>query len=137
MELLSPLLAHIVLVFVLMFLMGRSRINELKLKKTHMSDIALGQPNWTTKTTQISNSFNNQFQMPVLFYVVILLLLLTKQSDPWQLALAWAFVAFRYLHAIIHITSNRVTHRFYAYLIANALLLIMIVRFALIHFQLL
>lgn len=133
MDFISPILAHMLLVFILMFLMGFSRVKALKEMKVKIPDIALGQPNWPEKTTQIANSFNNQFQMPILFYVLILLLLLTKGADPWQLGLAWAFVAMRYFHAIIHITHNKIRHRFYAYLVGNVILMSMFARFVITH----
>jgi hypothetical protein len=47
----------------------------------------------------------------VLFYVLMILLLITRQADIIQVALAWIFVLTRVAHAYVHVTSNRVPVR--------------------------
>ena len=106
-----PLLAQVVLTFVLLGLTGYSRVSSVRRGETKVRDIALGQPNWPAHITKIGNSYNNQFQLPVLFYVVTILALITRQADFLFVILSWLFVALRYVHAFIHTTSNRVSQR--------------------------
>lgn len=54
----------------------------------------------------------NQFEAPVLFYVIVLTAFVTKQSETWLVALAWAYVALRFIHTYVHLTSNVVIVRF-------------------------
>ncbi|SFC06939.1 MAPEG family protein [Pseudoalteromonas denitrificans] len=66
-------------------------------------------PEIVTKTTR---NFNNQFEIPVLFYVITsLYLMFDLGNDTTALIFAWLFVILRYCHAYIHITYNHVLHR--------------------------
>jgi hypothetical protein len=58
----------------------------------------------------------------VLFYVLCAALVLTGGSTPGFVSAAWAYVALRIVHSLIHVTYNRVTHRFLVY-VASTLLL--------------
>ena len=62
-----------------------------------------------------ADNFRNLFEVPVLFFAVCLLLLLTGLADTLQATLAWVYVGLRAVHSLIHLTYNRVMHRFLAY----------------------
>lgn len=108
---LLPVFAMVLLTFVLLFMTAMARRNDLAGRRVQARDIALGQLAWTPQTQQYGNSYNNQFQLPVLFYVVMTLALITKQADLLFVVLAWVFVALRVVHAFIHVTNNRVMRR--------------------------
>ena len=72
--------------------------------------------------TQAAENFQNLFEVPVLFYVLCVAIALNGGSTPGLLAAAWAYVGLRALHSLIHVTYNRVVHRFVAY-VASTLLL--------------
>ena len=110
-----------------------SRVGALKRGEAKIADIALGQPNWPPKVQQISNSYTNQFQLPVLFYVLTVLAIITRHADFLFVVLAWLFVVTRLVHAYIHATSNYVRHRFNAFLVGALILLAMWVIFAVRH----
>lgn len=74
------------------------------------------------KLTNQSDNLENLFELPVLFFTVIVVLFLTKNVDSIFVMLCWAFVATRGVHSWIHCTGNRILHRFYAYLISSAIL---------------
>lgn len=69
-----------------------------------------------------SDNFKNLFEAPVLFYVAIITIYATQMADFVLVALASAFVLFRYLHSFIHISYNRVIHRFSVYIISTSIL---------------
>lgn len=66
--------------------------------------------------TQTSRSFNNQFEVPLLFYVACTLHISLGIESVVGLVFAWAFVLLRAVHACIHLTYNRVQHRMLAFL---------------------
>jgi hypothetical protein len=72
--------------------------------------------------TQAAENFRNLFEVPVLFYVLCVALVLEGGSTPGFVATAWAYVGLRSIHSLIHVTYNRVTHRFLVY-VASTLLL--------------
>jgi hypothetical protein len=108
---LVPLFVQVLLVFILMVWMAKERQSAIRRGEVHPRDIALREPKWPPKAMQVANCFSNQFEIPVLFYVVTILALITRQADLLFVLLSWVFVILRYIHAFIHTTSNRVPRR--------------------------
>ncbi|KRA51092.1 hypothetical protein ASD77_15815 [Pseudoxanthomonas sp. Root65] len=81
--------------------------------------------------TRASDNFRNMFELPVLFYAGVLLAAQLGVSDGVSLALAWAFVALRAVHSLVHCTFNHVMTRFVAYALATLVLIAFWVRLAL------
>ena len=106
-----PLFVQVLLTFVVMFGMMYCRTSTLQRGETRFEDIALREPNWPTKATQFANSFANQLELPILFYVLTILEILTRNADLIFVILAWIFVATRMLQAVIHVTNNDVRLR--------------------------
>jgi len=77
-----------------------------------------------------TRTFMNLLEVPVLFYVVCILMLVTRQCDAAQVQLAWAFVGMRVLHAVIYIGINYVPARLGAYLAGCVTLAVIWSRFA-------
>jgi len=77
-----------------------------------------------------SNNLKNLFEVPVIFYVLCLLMLITQKADTVFLYAAWAYVALRVVHSVIQCTSNIVERRFAVYLLSCLALWFMVGRFA-------
>lgn len=75
-----------------------------------------------------SNNFKNLFELPVIFYAVCLYLTVTGQVDGFYTNCAWAFLALRCVHSLIHCSYNRVAHRFGVYILSAIALWLMVVR---------
>ncbi len=127
---LLPVFLMVFLTIGLMFYMGRVRTNALK-SGTKIRDIALNEPNWPEDAAKASNCFNNQFQIPILFYVLVALALPLRQMDLVMVLLSWVFVVSRFAHAYIFISSNHVPTRFSAYFAGVLVLMAMWIYFAL------
>ena len=108
---LMPMFAQVALTFVLLFWMGFLRTQALRSGAVKPEQIALRQPHWPLRVTQIGNAYHNQLELPVLFYVVTLLALITETLDVTLYVLSWMFVLSRLVHAYIHVTSNRLDRR--------------------------
>jgi hypothetical protein len=112
---------QVLLTMAILVLMGRERVPRVMRGEIPVEKIAVERDAYPLKARLLSNNFDNQFQLPVLFYVGALLAL--SVSPSWfDVALAWLFVASRYVHAVIHVTHNRVTQRFAAYSAGLAIL---------------
>lgn len=129
-SILLPVFVQVALTFVILVWMARSRVNAVKTKQVRIGDVVLGQLNWPPKVQQISNNYHSQLQLPVLFYVLMLLAIITRQADLLIVVLAWLFVASRLVHAYIHTTSNYIGHRFNAFAVGFFILLAMWIIFA-------
>jgi hypothetical protein len=113
--------AQVFLTLAILVLMGRERVPRVMSGEIKAADIAVERTAYPLKARLLSNSFDNQFQLPVLFYVAAIL---TLYATPmWiDVVLAWLFVALRCVHAFIHVTSNHLTRRFAAYTAGLAVL---------------
>jgi hypothetical protein len=69
-----------------------------------------------------SDNFKNLFETPVLFYMAIAVALVLFIQNPLLDSMAWAFVMLRGVHSVVHITYNRVVHRFIVYFSSTLLL---------------
>jgi hypothetical protein len=129
-DFLLPVFVEVGLTFILLLMTAVKRVSHLNTGEVKADDIALGEPGWPRRTTQYGNAFRNQLEVPVLFYVLIAFILITTAGDILLLALAWAFVVLRVIHAYIHTTNNIVIWRGRAYGAGVAVLIAMWVIFA-------
>src|SRR6202035_3825899 len=103
---LLPVFVQVGLTFVLLLWMAGARRQTLVKGETKIRDIALGQPNWPARATQIGNCYRNQFELPLLFYILIALALPLRHADLFMVLMSWVFVVARCVHAGIFVTSN-------------------------------
>jgi len=122
---LLPLFVEVVLTFGLMLWMGVLRNDDCRSGTVKPQEIALREPKWPARTTQVANSFSNQFELPVLFYVLTILEWVTRHAGVLFIWLAWIFVIFRVLQAYVHATNNNVRLRGAFYSVAAVALMIM------------
>jgi hypothetical protein len=128
---LLPVFVMIGLTFALLIGMVGARRSALVSRETRIKDIALGQPNWPEHATQIGNCYRNQFELPVLFYVLIAIALPIRHADLIIVVLSWVFVIARLIHAGVFVSSNNLGRRSMAWLVGALVLLVMWVYFAL------
>jgi hypothetical protein len=127
---LLPVFVQVALTFALLIWMASARTASVKRGETKLRDIALGQSAWPAKPMQISNCYDSQFQIPLLFYVLVILAWMTKQADLIFVVMAWIFVLSRLAHAYIHTGSNHVPTRFRVFAVGMIVLLLMWIVFA-------
>jgi hypothetical protein len=128
---LLPVLVLVGLTFALLLWMASVRGRALGNRETSLKDIALGQPNWPERTARIGNCFSNQFELPLLFYILIALALPLRHADLVIVLLSWVFVVTRFAHAGIFVSSNNVQQRSLAWFAGVLVLLAMWIYFAL------
>jgi hypothetical protein len=128
---LLPVFVLVGLTFVLLMWMAGARRGALVGGQTRVRDIVLGQPNWPTRATQIGNCFRNQFELPVLFYILIALALPLRHADNLIVLMSWLFVITRLVHAGIFVSSNDLNARSLAWFAGVLVLFVMWIYFAL------
>ncbi|RUT28556.1 MAPEG family protein [Arsenicitalea aurantiaca] len=133
--LIGAALAQGLLAFVILWVMGSVRLPLIARGKVSVAKIALDKGAWPENAQKLSNAFDNQFQLPVLFYVAVMIAL-HLGAGALEAVLAWAFVGSRIVHAFIHTTTNQVFQRFWAFIAGMAILfclwVVLIVRLILI-----
>jgi hypothetical protein len=135
--LLLPLLAQIALTFIVMLTMYQKRVTEMKSKRIHPQRTKTRSTahGVLTDSESAANNYSNLLESPILFYVAILLTLILMVQDSILVVLAWTYVATRYAHSFIHVTYNRVMHRFTVFVFSSFVLLAIWVRIGWIIIQ--
>lgn len=128
---LLPVFVLVGLAFFLLLYMTTARTGALKRRETSLKDIALGQPNYPARVKQIGDCFSNQFEIPVLFYILIALALPLRHADLFIVLMSWVFVVLRFIHAGIFVTTNNVQQRGLVWFSGVVVLLAMWLYFAL------
>jgi hypothetical protein len=134
----APFFATVFLTLLVWVYMYIRRIGFITSQKIRPQDLAAPSPVvhiWPPAVSNPSDNLKNLFEIPVLFYVLVLYLFITKQVDAIYVNAAWVFVVFRALHSIVHCTFNLIMLRFYLYLFATLAVWFIAIRAAFIYFS--
>jgi hypothetical protein len=119
-ELFFPVLAMVALTMVVWVRLYAVRIPEMRRLRIHPQAVATSaQKSARLVDTRAADNFSNLFEVPVLFYLALIVAYLTQQASPLVLGLAWGFVAGRMLHSLIQCSYNQVMHRFTVYVLST------------------
>jgi len=132
----GPFFATMFLTLVVWVYMYVRRISFITSNKLSSQDLAVPGELARLSPPAVSNpsdNLKNLFEIPVLFYALVLYLFVMKQVDALYVGAAWVFVAFRALHSAVHCTFNLVMLRFYLYLIATLAVWFIAIRAALVY----
>jgi hypothetical protein len=125
-----PVLAHVLLIYIVYGVLGRRRYGAVKSGEAKVGQYKVRSTEPASSLTVAANLVN-QFELPVLFYVLCLTLHVTNGVNYLTLALMWIFVASRYVHASVHLTSNNLLLRSRSFFVGAVILLIGWIWFAL------
>lgn len=131
-EILYPVVAMVALTCIVQFSLMKARVDAIKRARVNPQAIAgsEGFDRIMQGTENISDHFENLFEMPVLFYIAAIAIAALQLSDSFYVIAAWAFVVGRVAQAIIHCTYNKIMHRFYAYFFSSMIVWLIWVRLA-------
>jgi hypothetical protein len=106
---LLPVLIQVALTLVLLFMTrdGGPGYRDVRFKD---------EPNDPTGAVRVASAYNSQFQLPVLFYVVVALALFVRRADFLFVILSFVFVAARLAHAyaVVVVNDARLRHAAFA-----------------------
>ncbi len=119
--LIAAVLVQGLIAAVLLLALGAIRLPLVHAGRIKVDDVALSRDPWPIQEKRVSNAFDNQFQLPVLFYVACGLALYFGPGA-LEAILAWLFVLTRIAHAAVFATTNNVGQRFAAYSLGFAVL---------------
>ena len=112
-----PTFALVLLIFVVWAVMFVQRFGHLRRNPPGEGDLASSAAamRYFQPVEMAANNFSNLFEMPVLYFALVPLLLVTHHGNHLQAVLAWVFVALRVVHSVIHIGPKQVMPRFLVY----------------------
>ena len=118
-----PAVAMVALTFAVWWRMYFTRIGQMKRERIHPQAVATSAQAAARLTESCAaDNFRNLFELPVLFYLALVVAALTQQVNVVTISLAWLFVLLRVVHSAIHCTYNKVMHRFYVYFAGGMML---------------
>jgi len=128
----NPFLAMMLLTLVVWIYMYVRRLSfifsrRLDPKQMTPSELARLTP---SRVSTPSDNLKNLFEMPTVFYAVVLYIYVTNKVDAVYVAAAWTFFLFRALHSVVHCTFNFIPLRFVLYVISAMAVWFMVVRAA-------
>jgi hypothetical protein len=122
-EILRPAFALAAWTFLVLLLIPFVRVRSVRRREIAPNDFKYGESQAVPPDVSIPNrNYMNLLEMPMLFYVVCILLYVTAGTTRPAILLAWAYVALRVIHSLIHLTYNHILHRLVAFTLSNAAL---------------
>jgi len=118
----APMLAMVAITVLVWIRLYQTRLREMRARHIPPQALASRAQGAALHDTRAADNFSNLFELPVLFYVAVLVAQATGQTGSVVLLLAWGFVALRALHSLIHCSYNRVIHRFTAFMLSALVL---------------
>ncbi|HVZ68235.1 MAG TPA: MAPEG family protein [Rhizomicrobium sp.] len=129
-QILLPMGALALLTFIVLLFIPVRRFRAAFAGKVTAEDFKFGESERVPGHVSLANrNYMNLTELPVLFYVACLMFYVTNRVDQNVIWIAWAYVALRVLHSLIHITYNNVIHRLSVFAISNFVLIWMWVMF--------
>lgn len=122
-----PVIGQILLTMSMFFILAARKAKAVKSGKEDRAKAALDNKAWCDDVVKVSNNIDNQFQTPVLFYVVCIALFALNGVSMISLILAWGYMLSRCVHAHIHIGSNYIPHRLPVFLLGCIMLLLLVI----------
>ena len=126
-----PVVGHISLTILLYLHLTRVKVREIKAGTVNRKEVAANQDLWPLSVRLINNNLRNQFETPVLFYVISIMLMSLGKATHMTLAIAVVYVGLRCAHSVVHTTSNNVSLRMPIFAL-SVVLLIVLLGFALV-----
>lgn len=115
--------------FAVLLMVPRARFGAARKRLVSARDFAAGESENVPEDVRLPNrNYMNLLELPVLFYVACLTLYVMQRADGPALGLAWAFVALRVIHSVVHLTYNNVIHRMRWFAASVAVLLALWIR---------
>jgi hypothetical protein len=121
-----PVLAQVLLTLVMFIVLGARKAKAIKAGKVNREQAALDNRVWPEYVVKVSNNIANQFEVPMLFYILCVVLYSINAAGTVAIVLAWLFVASRYAHAWVHVGSNYVPVRMPLFMVGCVVLLSML-----------
>jgi hypothetical protein len=109
---LFPLLVQMVLALEAYVALGVRRFRAGKSGDIDLKKSKLDASVWPDAVRSVNNNLQNQFESPVLFYTLVVVLWQMQAASAWAQAFAWLYVLSRILHTYVHTGRNQVRWRF-------------------------
>ncbi len=116
-SILLPMLIQVSLTLFIFILLGMRKTSAIKAGGVDREKTALDNSAWPVGVVKVSNNIANQFQTPVIFFVLCTMFYITNTVTMSVYILVWVYSITRLFHAFVHVSSNFVPARFGLFMI--------------------
>ena len=120
-----PVMAQLLIPILVLLLNGKRKSADVKSGNFDREKAAMNNEAWSKPVVLTSKNLANQFQLPVIFYVLCLILASIDAVTMTVLVVAWVFVVTRYIHAYVHVSTNYVPVRMRVFLLGTLFLFVL------------
>lgn len=126
-NILWPTFALVGLIFTVWIVLAAARLRHMRRTPPTRDTFATGSSalGYFEPVEMPANNLRNLFEVPVLYFALVPLLILTRHADHVQVILAWLYVALRLAHSVVHIRHRNVALRAQLFMASTAVLLVM------------
>ena len=114
---LLPVFMQVILTIYVLLVMGARRRVAFKAGKVGR-DAMLNDRSWPADVLKASNNYQNQFEIPVLFYAASAIIVAASAVNTAQIVMAWLFIAARIVHTTTHLGANTLSVRFVSFFVS-------------------
>lgn len=119
MDLVYPMFAMVLLTFIVGCCTAFIRISSAYSGKVNPKYFrVMGNYEIPDSIAKFGRNFDNQFEVPTLFYAACLVDITLNLNSALFVMLAWVFVSLRVVHSLIHLTYNHPMHRFFPFILS-------------------
>ena len=112
MNIVYPLLMMVILTLIVTIRLLFFAVKSIIKGEVHIKQYRIYDGEFPAKFISVRQHYKNMFEMPILFYLLCTLLIISDSVAPLDIQLAWGFVIFRILHSISRIPNKNVNIRF-------------------------
>ena len=112
MNIVYPLLTMVILTLIVTIRLLFFAVKSIIKGEVHIKQYRIYDGEFPAKFISVRHHYKNMFEMPILFYLLCTLLIISDSVAPLDIQLAWGFVIFRILHSISRIPNKNVNIRF-------------------------
>ncbi len=119
-----PMLVVLAIPVFVLLLNGKRKSADKK-EGSVKPEAAINNTAWSLPVVLTSNALANQFQLPVVFYVLSFILFNIGAVSSLVIVLSWIFAVTRWAHVVVHVSSNNVPLRLRFFVLGAITLLIL------------
>jgi hypothetical protein len=114
-HLVYPMFAYVFYMFLIGVLSFYTRVNAAVTGKVDFKYFKALQGEAPHHLVNIGRHYDNQFELPLLFFITCLTHMIVGKTNQTTISLSWAFIATRLAHTFFHLVGNKVPRRAFAF----------------------
>jgi hypothetical protein len=129
-SLIPPVLALVAWTFVMWVWLYATRIPAMRAARVDLDTVARtgAKLELPPEVSRVADNYSHLHEQPTIFYALALAAQVGGAFDSWSVGLAWGYVGLRVVHSFVQATRNVIVVRFFVFVAASLVLLLLLAR---------